>query len=601
MSKRTKFLLGIGVIAALVIGWQVAAFAVHDDGVFELEGNAVTDHAGAGLPDDWDRICKEATKDNTVPPDVTGPLCTSAGAASADDVAFVTEPNPNSSFFTGGGSKDPNDIPSWQWKDETGGLPDKANLQHSFAASYTGTTGDTAGDKLLYFGADRFDGSGDAAVGFWFFKNAITQTPPPPASSGTFTGTPEGDHENGDVLVISNFSNGGTVPTITVYEWDNTCTKADNNNPQAEDCAAANLRVVVTQGGGTPPTSADCTAPTDDRACAIVNSGTITLPWPFVNKSGTPNNQALKGEFFEGGINLTDLGLGNTCFATALAETRTSTSPTSTLKDFTIGKFGECTSGINTAPVLASDGTTPVPNPVTAGTAVKDSATITVTGLTSWTGNLKFFLCGPNDLDANGLCSTGGDAVGDPAGITVTNATTQPILSAAVTPSDGPGKYCFRGVFTSGTTGVPNSTDFDASECFNVADTYSIVTEQSFRPQDKATITTAGGTAVAGTVAFKLYDNLTNCQANGATGLLYEETVSNVSGPSPQTVNTSNDGVDDPGTTAKDGITITSPGGTLFWRVTFSPTNTSITGTNSVCVEDSSVTIDDTTAPPAGP
>jgi hypothetical protein len=27
VSKRTKFLLGIGVIAALVIGWQIAAFA----------------------------------------------------------------------------------------------------------------------------------------------------------------------------------------------------------------------------------------------------------------------------------------------------------------------------------------------------------------------------------------------------------------------------------------------------------------------------------------------------------------------------------------------------------------------------------------------
>ena len=42
MSKRTKYLLGIGVIAALVIGWQVAAFAVHDEGKFELEGDATS-------------------------------------------------------------------------------------------------------------------------------------------------------------------------------------------------------------------------------------------------------------------------------------------------------------------------------------------------------------------------------------------------------------------------------------------------------------------------------------------------------------------------------------------------------------------------------
>ena len=52
MSKRTKFLLGLGVIAALVIGWQVAAFAVHDTGVFELDGNATDDPTVAG--DDWD-------------------------------------------------------------------------------------------------------------------------------------------------------------------------------------------------------------------------------------------------------------------------------------------------------------------------------------------------------------------------------------------------------------------------------------------------------------------------------------------------------------------------------------------------------------------
>jgi hypothetical protein len=53
-------LLGIGVIAALVIGWQVAAFAVHDE-VFQLEGNAVTDvpplpPAPASAVDDWENV-----------------------------------------------------------------------------------------------------------------------------------------------------------------------------------------------------------------------------------------------------------------------------------------------------------------------------------------------------------------------------------------------------------------------------------------------------------------------------------------------------------------------------------------------------------------
>jgi hypothetical protein len=45
VNKRTKFLLGIGVIATLIVGWQVAAFAVHDTGKFELDGNATSGNA----------------------------------------------------------------------------------------------------------------------------------------------------------------------------------------------------------------------------------------------------------------------------------------------------------------------------------------------------------------------------------------------------------------------------------------------------------------------------------------------------------------------------------------------------------------------------
>ena len=165
----------------------------------------------------------------------------------------MQEPDPNDSFFTGGGSKDPEDIPAWKWKDETGGLPDKSNLTNTFAASYT-DYGD--GDELLYFGADRFDGSGDAAIAFWFLQDEVAQTPDS-GSNGTFTG----EHQDGDVLVISNFSNGGNVSTITVYEWDETCDRADNNDPQADDCAAANLRVVTTSA------NADCDTVGDRRPC----------------------------------------------------------------------------------------------------------------------------------------------------------------------------------------------------------------------------------------------------------------------------------------------------------------------------------------------
>src|SRR5918995_194537 len=110
----------------MIVGWQVAAFAVHDTGLFELEGN---------------------------------PL-------------------------------------------------------HSFAARYT----DDNGDELLYFGSDRFDNSGDAVQGFWFLQDEVTPV-------GTNGGGFDGVHINGDLLILSDFSNGGDVSTINVYEWDDRCNR----------------------------------------------------------------------------------------------------------------------------------------------------------------------------------------------------------------------------------------------------------------------------------------------------------------------------------------------------------------------------------------
>jgi hypothetical protein len=558
VSKRTKFLLGIGVIATLVIGWQVAAFAVHDAGVFELEGNALDDPAPG---DDWENVFNGTQ--------------TGSGAGAK---AFLTEtPADASTIFTGGGSKDPIDIPSWKWKDG-GGLPDKDNLLHAFAARYTPTTGAYAGDELLYFGSDRFDNSGDAVQGFWFFQGEVTTDGTP---SGTFTGT----HQKGDLLILSDFSNGGTTSTIAVYEWDSRCTKTgqtvdrDGDTSTTDDiltCGDANLLTLASDD------SAKCGTEANDDFCGIVNPNTIELPWPFVDKSGTtlpddpndpdtdPEPAALNGEFYEGGVNLTALDLGDRCFTTVGAETRSSTSTTAVLKDFIIGEFGSCESGIVTNPVLASDGTTPVPaGGVSPGTAVKDSATITVSGTTTWTGTLKFFLCGPDDLDANNLCSTGGTPVG--ADQTVTQATTQPILSDAVSPTT-PGRYCFRGEFDSQTTGVADDSDFSGSECFTVKQPTTVTTEQRWTPNDTATVTPAG---TDGSVEFKLY-NSSDCGVAGNDAPVYTETDTDA---------------DNNDVFVTNNTTFRTDSTTVSWKATFTPTNTNIDPSTGVC-ETMQVTID---------
>src|SRR5262249_6178784 len=64
-------------------------------------------------------------------------------------------------------------------------------------------------------------------------------------------------------------------------------------------------------------------------------------PWDYTNKNG--QNTFLKNSFFEGGIDLTALGLASGCISSFMAETRSSsTGLSSQLKDFALGNFNLC-------------------------------------------------------------------------------------------------------------------------------------------------------------------------------------------------------------------------------------------------------------------
>ncbi|HEX9530697.1 MAG TPA: hypothetical protein VF954_06140, partial [Acidimicrobiales bacterium] len=222
--KRNKFLaLGAGlalVAGALVLPATLAGASVTVDpvggGMFQLDGNAQTSVPVGALGDDWDRVCYSS-------PGGGAGVCPSGspGVTAPPNVAvdWVAEPNRNSSIFTGGGSKDPQDVAQWAWKDGSGGLPDKDNLQHGFAARYSeAPTASCPANgaptcEVLYFGSDRFDNSGDALQGTWFFQNAIGLSGTVGNGGSAFVGV----HSPGDVLVISDFSIGGSVSSITVY------------------------------------------------------------------------------------------------------------------------------------------------------------------------------------------------------------------------------------------------------------------------------------------------------------------------------------------------------------------------------------------------
>ncbi len=447
---RLRGFLVVAVLAAAALTLMIpsSGLAVHDTGAFELDGDAVS--ANAVLPaDDWDRVCHQKTG---------GDCSTTFNTTGATAIEWASDGALNATIFTGGGSKDPHDIPDWAWKSDTGGLPDKDNLLHSFAARYslppsaTCPSGGAATCDLLYFGSDRYDNSGDAQQGFWFFQNPVGLGSNSVGGGSGFTGT----HTTGDLLIISDFSNGGATSTITVYKWDPTCTAANNPVPACED---ANLRTLASSA------AANCaTAGAADTFCGLVNptDGTFA-PWPFTDKSGF--STYLQGEFFEGGINLSALGLGNECFASVASETRSSTSTSATLKDFVLGNFGHCVSGLTTTPKTSAGLGIPVGG-LSIGTgsvSVKDSADLTINGAANWSGTLKFFLC---KVDAPATCtSPSGTQVG--ATKNINQATVQPIFSDAATVTSA-GRYCWRGEFTSTTVGVPNSTDDTAGECFVV-------------------------------------------------------------------------------------------------------------------------------------
>ena len=269
-------------------------------GPFELDGNAVDDPAVTG--DDWA---------NAVFGDGGGSFAhsfvTDAVNSRADDI------------FTGGGSKDTRGIQNGPWLFADSKPQAKDDITHAYAAMYT----DPATEHvILYAGLDRYDNSGDATAGFWFFTNPVGLSTTTLTNSGTpFVGT----HADGDILLVSDFTTGGSVSTIKVFRWTG-------------DDATGSL-VPVTAPTGT--------------TFAIVNSGPIAVPWAFKDKSNHTSPAA--GEFLEEGVDLTALGLGG-CFSNFMAETRSSQSPTATLSDFVIGNFNTCRLDLPNTATVTADG-----------------------------------------------------------------------------------------------------------------------------------------------------------------------------------------------------------------------------------------------------
>lgn len=299
-------------------------------GLFELEGNIVDD-SGQPAPDDWVGLAlgQHANKVLVTTDDGNGHLILKDRG-----VGFVDR------IYTGGGSKDVEDINAWRHTD-TGGLPDKDDITNAYAAGYTlpadfvPPAGSPHGpnDLIIYFGLDRYANNGDAFAGFWFFQNDVKIK-----TDGTFEGThvarDEQTGQRGDLLVLVEYPQGTNAnPEIKVYEWDPAETGAPNIAPNLEEIFSSS--------------EAKCDGTGNKVACAFTNADSLPLPpagtnWAYAPKLGN-KNVIPKESFFEGGINVSAL-LGGTvpCFSSFLAETRSSRSETAQLKDFVLGDFNLC-------------------------------------------------------------------------------------------------------------------------------------------------------------------------------------------------------------------------------------------------------------------
>jgi len=486
-----------------------AVLAVHDLD-FQLDGNAratcppAPDTGFCGPSQkDWADLFNVATvgATQTVSP-VSLPLVTANGtftnatftrdfrsgsgcALNSSSTTFCT--GDTTTFATG--SKDTLQINTgWQCNFDHN-VNSKIDIMNAYSAAYTRTSDS---HKILYFGLEKNKDNGTNDAGFWFLQGNANCD----ASGGghpPFTGT----HTPGDVLVVAEYSSGGGVGNITAYRWDPT--------------AATNLTQIATAGVGL----ADCKGHSaGDALCATTNSGArqfngnISQPWLTSDATLGVGDTVVPPDFFEGGIDLTQAFLGSgtpapSCFNTFIGDTRSSTSLTATLFDYTRGQLGQCGATLTTQ---ADTNAT-----VTPGTIVKDTATITGTSSNTppfpssneATGghNVNFYICGPIPT---GGCTSTTNQVG--SGEELTATATQGVSTATTTvgfdtTGAAVGRYCFYATWAGDANYLSGAVGgAEATECFNVAkyDTTTVTTPGTLSGTTFTPVTTItlGGSVV---------------------------------------------------------------------------------------------------------
>jgi len=328
ISTRTKWLVSKRYVQAILVVTlmtlavlapfipRLFAFTdVPNAGVFELDGNIVKDSLGT-FPTDWGALfTNTGAKVLPFPPGGVDSGWTNDGPHSTRE---------NTTFTTG--SKDTLDLPASGWQcTGTNNLTPKDDILHAYSFAIRPTSpGPRQGHLLIYGAFERFANNGAGDLGYWLFADPSVGC----ATSGATTNF-NGAHTVGDILVVGEFSTGGSITTLSVIEWTGAGPCATPAGP--------NLCLLTTPG------NADCAlALVTDNVCAKVNTASITTPWTTQDKTSSANTLAT-AEFFEVGLDVTALLPSSTgCFTHFLFDTRTSPSTTATLKDYAEGSLVTC-------------------------------------------------------------------------------------------------------------------------------------------------------------------------------------------------------------------------------------------------------------------
>jgi hypothetical protein len=382
------------------------------------------------------------------------PALTPAAAADPSIISavFIVDPISGDTTSCGvgddtviaGGGKNGDPINSYTLTTQS--VPAKDDLGNVYAVSHTRADN---GHPELYFGAERLVNNGDSHIDFEFLQDQLTITS---ACAGTFAG----HRTEGDLLATVDFTVGGTLAGISLYQWH--C--AAEPGPQPAD------GTVCDPVGGTPPQHYQLIG-VPPAISFLVNAADVPCGgWVCRDKITGNSTQVAARDFLEGGIDLLALPFVG-CFNTFLPHTRTAQSFASTLKDFTGPASLRSCRGPNTASASTGGGGSLPP-----GSSVNDTATVTSPAGFSPTGTVAFFLCGPglpDQVTAAG-CPSGGLQVGASKTLSAGIAASDPTSNTT-----GLGRYCWRTEYTPDQTsqGVylasihTNAT----TECFTVAPT----------------------------------------------------------------------------------------------------------------------------------